>query len=63
MEVLGLEYITDQRCLFIDSSKVSLKVVLLKNGNKFPSSSLAHAAIIKEYYESMKPLLRKMKYC
>jgi hypothetical protein len=30
--------------LFIDSSKVSLKAVLLQNGNKFPSAPLAHAA-------------------
>jgi hypothetical protein len=34
MEVLGHEFIPDQWRLFIDSSKVSLKVVLLHNGNK-----------------------------
>jgi hypothetical protein len=44
MEVLGHEYNPDQKCLFIDSSKVSLKVVLLHNGNRFPSVRLAHAA-------------------
>ena len=37
MEVLGYEYNPDQWRLFIDSSKVSLKVVLLHNGNRFPS--------------------------
>ena len=62
MEVLGHEYNPDQWCLFIDSSKVSLKVVLLHNGNRFPSVPLAHAANIKESYESMKLLLRKIKY-
>jgi len=43
-EVLGHEYNQDHRRLFIDSSKVSLKLVLLHNGNRFPSVPLAHAA-------------------
>jgi len=54
--------VTHQWRLFIDSSKVSLKVVLLHNGNRFPSIPLAHAANIKESYESMKLLLGKIKY-
>jgi len=62
MEVLGHEFIPDQWRLFIDSSKVSLKVVLLHNGNKFLSVPLARAANIKESYESMKLLLGKIKY-
>jgi len=62
MEVLGHEYNPDQWCLFIDSSKVSLKVVLLYNGNRFPSVPLAHAASMKENYENMKLLLGKIKY-
>lgn len=33
--------------LFIDSFKVSLKAVLLHNGNKFPFISLAHATNMK----------------
>jgi len=41
---------------------VSLKVVLLHNGNKFPSVPLAHAANMKENYDSMKLLLGKIKY-
>jgi hypothetical protein len=48
--------------LFIDSSKVSLKVVLAHNGNKFPSVSLAHAANMTEYYENMKLLLEKIQH-
>jgi len=36
MEVLGHEYNPDQWCLFIDSSKMSLKVVLLHNRNTSP---------------------------
>ena len=60
MEVLGDEFNPDQWRLFIDSSKVSFKVVLLHNGNKFPSVTLAHAANMKESYESMKLLLGKI---
>ena len=36
IEVLGHEFNPDQWRLFIDSSKVRLKVVLLHNGNRFP---------------------------
>jgi len=53
IEVLGHEYDTDQWRLFNDLSKVSLKVVLLHNGNRFPSIPLAHAANMKGSYESM----------
>lgn len=42
---------------FIDSSKVSLKVVLLHNRNKFPSVPLGPAATMKETYQTMKLLL------
>jgi len=62
MEVLGHEFNPDQWRLFIDSSKVSLKVVLHRNGNKFPSVLLAQAVNMKESYESMKLLLGKIKY-
>ena len=62
MEVLGHEYNPDQWCLFIDMSKVSLKVVLLHDGNRFPSVPLAHAANMKEIYESMTLLMGKIKY-
>jgi len=62
MEVLGHEYNPDQWRMFIDLSKVSLKVVLLHKGNRFPSIPLAHAANMKENYESVKLLLGKIKY-
>jgi len=62
MEVLGHEYNPDQWRLFIDSSKVSMMVVLLHNGNRFPSVPLGHAANMKESYESMKLHLGKIKY-
>ena len=62
MEVLGHEHNPDQWRLVTGSSEVSLKVVLFHNGNKFPSVPLAHAANMKEGYESMKLLLGKIKY-
>ena len=61
MEFLGREYNPDQWRLFIDSSKVNLKVVLLQNGNRFPSVHLVHEANMKESNESTKLLLRKVK--
>jgi len=62
MEVLGHEFNTDQRRLFIDSSKVSFKMVLPHNGNKFLSVPLAHATNRKESYENMKLLFGRIKY-
>jgi len=62
MEVLGHEYNPDQWRLFIDLSNVSFKVVLLHNGNRFPSVPLAHAANVKKSYGSMMLLLGKIKY-
>jgi hypothetical protein len=49
-------------CWFTDSSKVSLKAVLLCNRNKFPSVLLAHAASMKQSYGNMKLLLEKIHY-
>jgi len=43
-------------------SKVSLKVVLLHNGNRFPSVLLTHAVNMKQSYESVKLLLGNIKY-
>jgi len=53
MEVLGHEYTLDQWCLFFDSSKVSLKMVLLHNRNSCLSIPLDHATNMKESYESI----------
>jgi hypothetical protein len=48
--------------LFIDSSKVNLKAVLLHNGNKFPAVSLDHDANMEKFYENMYLLLEKIQY-
>jgi len=60
MEILGHEFNPDQWRFFIDSSKVTLKLVLIHNGNPFPSVPLARATNKKEIYESMKLLLGKI---
>jgi len=48
--------------LFIDSSKLSLKAVLLHQGNDKPLIPVAHAVNMKESYESMFTLLTLINY-
>ncbi|GBM19209.1 Retrovirus-related Pol polyprotein from transposon 297 [Araneus ventricosus] len=48
--------------LFIDASKLSLKAVLLNNGNKLPSIPVAHAVYMNETYHILKQLLEKINY-
>ena len=48
--------------LFIDSSKQSLKAVLLHIGNVYPSIPIAHSVWMKEDRESVKILLELIRY-
>jgi len=48
--------------LFIDSSKLGLKEVLLHNGNTLPSIPVGHSAHNKESYENMKILMEIINY-
>ena len=48
--------------LFIDSSKRSLKCVLLHNGNRFASIPIAHSTKLKEEYDSIKTVLQRICY-
>ena len=60
---LGVEnYRPDEWRLFIDSSKRSLKCVLLHNGNKYSSIPIAHSVKVKETYESVKRALELISY-
>lgn len=59
---MGCEYKSAEWRLFIDSSKVSLKCVLLHNGNKFASFPIGHSVQLKESYSTMKLVLAKVKY-
>ena len=51
-----------ERRLFIDSSKRSLKVVLLHNGNLKPSITIAHSVHFHESYENINVLLHAIGY-
>lgn len=62
MRSLNMEHNPDEWRLFIDSSKTSLKAVLLHNGNVFPSIPVGYAAHMKETYENMKFLLTEIRY-
>ena len=55
-------YLASDWRLFIDSSKQSLKAVLLHNGNVYPSIPIAHSVGIKEERESVKLLLELIRY-
>jgi hypothetical protein len=55
--MLGVEYKTGEWRLFIDSSKRSLKVVLLHNGNLLASVPVVHSVHLKETYENLEQLL------
>lgn len=61
-EEFGEPYISSEWRLFIDSSKLSLKAVLLHQGNDKPSIPVAHAVNMKETYETMALLLNLIKY-
>ena len=52
---------TDWR-LFFDSLKRSLKCVPLRNGNKYGSIPIAHSIKMKEEYETVAFILKKINY-
>jgi hypothetical protein len=62
LKALKMNHCSDEWRPFIDSSKVSLKSVLLHNRNVLPSISVAHAFGITESGDSMKQLLQYIKY-
>ena len=59
---MGMTYNATEWRLFIDSSKRSLKAVLLYNGNAVASLPIAHSVTLKESYENVKILLTSVKY-
>lgn len=62
MNALNLQHCPRDWRLFIDSSKTSLKAVLLHNRNVFPSVPVAYTVKLKESYESMKLILQCINY-
>jgi hypothetical protein len=62
MAHLGYEHKIEEWRLFIDSSKRSLKAVLLHNGNIYSSIPVGCSTQLKETYDNMAKLLVKIKY-
>ena len=62
MSELGCEHNPADWRLFIDSSKTSLKAVLLHNGNIKPSILIGYSILRKETYNTMKNLLDLLEY-
>ena len=62
MTVLGHEYNSVDWRLFIDSSELGLKAVLLHNGNQYPSFPVGYGDLVKESYDTMKRILQYIKY-
>ena len=48
--------------LFIDSSKESIKAVLLHNGNRYPSVPVAYSTTLKEPYYNLQLISDKLNY-
>ena len=62
MAALTITYDSSKWRLFIDSSKTSLKAILLHNGNTMPSIPVGYAVHIKETYDNIKVLLKCINY-
>ncbi|GBN51421.1 hypothetical protein AVEN_180577-1 [Araneus ventricosus] len=61
-EVLCTEYDSSECRIFIDSSKTSLKAVLLHNGNSFASFPLGRSVHLEENYNDLYMILEKINY-
>ena len=62
MQTLNFNHIPLDWRLFIDSSKLSHKAVLLHNGNTIPSIPVGHSVHNKDSYENMKILMEAIKH-
>lgn len=62
MNEFGIEYNKEDWRVFIDSSKTSLKAVLLHNGNMYASVPVGHSVHMKESYENLEIVLNKIGY-
>ena len=62
IKAMGTSYTPSEWRLCIDSSKRSIKCVLLHNGNKLATIPIGHFVQMKETYENMKTILDRIKY-
>lgn len=63
LNLMGLP-VYEPKCwrLFIDSSRKSLKCVLVHNGNKLASIPIGHSTKLKEEYQNIKLVLEKISF-
>jgi hypothetical protein len=59
---LGYNMMPDQWRLFIDSSKRSLKAVLLSNGMNLPSVPIAYSQYLNETYDNLAQVINCVNY-
>ena len=60
---LGIpSYNLEEWRLFLDSSKRSLKCVLLHNGNKYRTVSIGHSTVLKEQQDDIRTVMDLLKY-
>jgi len=59
---LGYDYDPQEWHLFIDSSMLSLKAILLHSSNVYPSIPVGCAAHMKETYKNMEMSLKHIQY-
>ena len=62
MAAMDIKYIPDNWRLFIDSSKLSMKAVLLHKLNEKPPVPIAYSTHTKETYESLETILKLINY-
>ena len=62
MSTFKVQHIAENWRMFNDSSKRSIKAVLLHNGNKYASMPVGHSVHLKETYGNLALILDKLKY-
>ena len=61
-ESVGIEYDPGHWRLFVNSSKESMKAVLIHNGNTLPSVPVTYSTTLKENYLTLQLILEKLNY-
>ena len=61
-ELLVVPYDKTNWRLFIETSKDSIKAVLLHNGNTLPSVPIAYSTTMKKSYENLKVVLTTIQH-
>lgn len=63
LSLLGVtSYSSTESRLFLDSSKRSLKYVLLHNGNIYGAVTIGHSVHLREEYNDIKSMINLLKY-